>query len=252
MSDIHGAHAGGDSTDVDTVKAETQDVLSTAAEAATDVRQTAMDEASGVAHEATDQLRHLYDQTKSELSDEASKQQVRIASGLQVMSGDLDTMAGSAESGVAKSLVGETAQRVERIASWLGEREPGEVLDEVKAFARRQPGVFIGVSALAGVLAGRLTRALASHDTSHGASRSVDGSSTAGVNRTPVARPSGGTPNLNSPAPTSPPPVPGTPENPAQTPSTLRSGTHAGPVTPSAPATPSTEGGYSDGRPHTL
>ncbi|MBF4577558.1 hypothetical protein [Frondihabitans sp. VKM Ac-2883] len=46
-------------------------------------------------------------------------------------------------------------------ASWLDGRDPGSLVDEVKQFAAQKPGTFIAIAAGAGLLAGRLTKALA-------------------------------------------------------------------------------------------
>jgi len=69
--------------------------------------------------------------------------------------------ASSTDGGVATDLVRQAAHRLSGAASWLGDRDPGTVLDEVKRYARRRPVVFLGVAALAGVVVGRLTRSIA-------------------------------------------------------------------------------------------
>ena len=46
------------------------------------------------------------------------------------------------------------------VASWLENRDPGSLLEEVKSFARQRPGTFLLVAAGAGLLAGRLGRSL--------------------------------------------------------------------------------------------
>lgn len=156
-TDLHDDKSG-----VETVKDEGAAVTDTAVDAAKDVGQRTKDEAASVVNDAKDELQNLYQQTRSELTDEAAKQQDRVATGLQAIGDDLNAMAAhSEENGLARELVRNTSQRVGDAATWLSAREPGDVLHEVKSFARRQPGVFIGAAAIAGVVAGRLTRALA-------------------------------------------------------------------------------------------
>ena len=46
------------------------------------------------------------------------------------------------------------------MASWLENRDPGSLLEEVKSFARQRPGTFLLAAAGAGLLAGRLGRSL--------------------------------------------------------------------------------------------
>ncbi|TLM80215.1 hypothetical protein FDW83_19020, partial [Pseudarthrobacter sp. NamE2] len=48
----------------------------------------------------------------------------------------------------------------ESVASWLENKQPGDLLNEVQRFARNRPGTFLLLAAGAGVLAGRLTRGL--------------------------------------------------------------------------------------------
>lgn len=159
-----GMNPGAGSSRTQDAKEESAAIAHTATDAAKDVGQSAKEEGSAVAAEAKDQFQDLYGQTRDELTDQATKQQERIASGLHAMGNDLGVMARSSEEdGLASELVRETSQRVSQLASWLSDREPGDVLNEVKSYARRQPGMFIGVAAVAGLVAGRLTRALAAN-----------------------------------------------------------------------------------------
>jgi hypothetical protein len=68
----------------------------------------------------------------------------------------------SDQQGIAGDLVSQVAARTSDVASWLDGRDPGSVLTEVRNFARRKPGTFIAVSAVAGLVAGRLVKSLAS------------------------------------------------------------------------------------------
>jgi hypothetical protein len=140
------------------------DVKDTAKAEASRVVETAKEEAGGVAAEAKSQARTLYAQTKGELREQAEKQQQRAAEGLRSASDELRALAsgtGVPSPGLATDLVREASTRVSGIASWLGDRDPESLLAEVKSYARRRPGMFIGIALVAGVVAGRLTRALA-------------------------------------------------------------------------------------------
>ena len=129
------------------------------------VRQAAKTEAQGVKREVGTQARRLMDQVGTEVSDQASEQQKRAASGLRGVGSQLRQMADSSgEQGMAVNLVSQAASRVDTAASWLDEREPGAILDEVKSVARQRPGLFIAIAAGAGIVAGRLTKALMSGD----------------------------------------------------------------------------------------
>ena len=58
------------------------------------------------------------------------------------------------------TLADQAADRVQSVAGWLEQRQPGEVLDEVRDFARRRPGTFLAAAAVVGLIGGRLTRGL--------------------------------------------------------------------------------------------
>jgi len=145
------------------VKDEAGRVAGSAADAGKAVAGTAKEQAKNVADEAKSQAKDLYHQTQRELRDQAAQQQERVASGLHSVGDELQQMAASSEQGgIASDLVRQAADRTHSIAGWLDQRDPGSLLNEVKSYARRNPGTFIAAAAIAGALAGRLTRALAS------------------------------------------------------------------------------------------
>jgi hypothetical protein len=124
---------------------------------------TAKNEAAGVAHEAKRQAKDLFGEARGELFDQAKVQQERVASGLRSAGDELGRMAESAEQpGVAADVVAQLATRAGGVATWLEQRDPGSLLREVKDYARRRPGTFIAIAAAAGIVAGRLTRNVAS------------------------------------------------------------------------------------------
>lgn len=146
----------------ETAKSEAKDVAQTAAHEAGHVVDTAKSEVSAVAGEAKAQVKDLYAQTQGELKEQAAAQQQRVAAGLRSVGDELRTMADTSDSpGVAADLVQQVSTRVSGAASWIGDRDPGSLLSEVTSYARRKPGTFIAVAALAGLVVGRLTRALA-------------------------------------------------------------------------------------------
>jgi hypothetical protein len=64
------------------------------------------------------------------------------------------------QSGVATEVAQQAAERIHGVASWLEQREPADVLQAVRDFARRRPGVFLAGAVAAGLAAGRLTRGM--------------------------------------------------------------------------------------------
>jgi hypothetical protein len=144
-----------------TAKEEAANVASQAASAAQNVAETAKAEAVHVASEMTTNARDLLHQATSELRSQADTQQQKAAAGIRTISSQLHTMAEAPEQqGVAADLIRQAADRSASVATWLENRDPGSLLDEVKSFARQRPGAFLLLAAGAGLLAGRLGRSL--------------------------------------------------------------------------------------------
>jgi ElaB/YqjD/DUF883 family membrane-anchored ribosome-binding protein len=136
-------------------------VANTARDAGKHVAGVAGEQVGQVASEANQQIKQLVTQTRGELTDQAAVQQKRVASGLRSLSKELSSMAdGSEQSGMATELVHQVGARTNAVASWLEDREPGHVVDEVTRFARQRPGAFLAIAAGAGLLVGRLGRGL--------------------------------------------------------------------------------------------
>jgi hypothetical protein len=135
---------------------------------------TVAEEAKHVATQARREARDLMDEGLGQLREQAKDGQQKAAKSLRAVADQLDRMAGKAEEpSVATDVVQEVSERARGVASWLESREPGDLLGEVRGFARRRPGVFLAGAAFAGVLAGRLTRgvvAQAKHDSDTSAS----------------------------------------------------------------------------------
>jgi ElaB/YqjD/DUF883 family membrane-anchored ribosome-binding protein len=142
-------------------KEQAAHVAETAAEAGGKVLGSAKEETGKVASEAKSQAKDLFEQTRTELADQAGTQQKRVASGLHSLSDELSSMAGNSQ-GIAGDLVGQAASRASTVADWLEQRDPGSLVDEVRRFARQKPGTFIAIAAGAGLLVGRLTRSVVS------------------------------------------------------------------------------------------
>ncbi|WP_307030571.1 hypothetical protein [Arthrobacter globiformis] len=145
----------------DVAKDEAANVAGQAAGAAQNVAGTAASEAKNVAYEAKNSAKDLLHQAKSDLTSQAGTQQTKAAEGIRTISSQLRTMADAPDQqGVASDLIRQAADRSESVASWLDNRDPGSLLDEVKSFARQRPGTFLLLAAGAGMLAGRLGRSL--------------------------------------------------------------------------------------------
>ena len=158
--------AAPDST-VDAAKGEAKQVAGTALDAGKDVAQTAKTEAANVAAEAKQQAASLFDTVRTEAGEQASTQQQRVAGALHGLAKELGGMASSSdESGPLTDLAHQASEKGGEIAHWLEDREPGDVVEAVRSYARRRPVTFLALCGVAGVLAGRLTRSAVATRTS--------------------------------------------------------------------------------------
>ncbi len=144
----------------DVAKDEARNVGQTAAQAGSQVASTAADQAREVAHETQRQAQDLLQQGRQQLRQQTVAQQHKAASGLSSLAQELRGLADGSSQGApgpARDLLQQASGYVEQFADRLQSREPADLLDDVRAFARRRPGTFLLGAALAGVLAGRLT-----------------------------------------------------------------------------------------------
>jgi hypothetical protein len=153
------AAVSGDSSTVDVAKEQASSIGQGAAEAGQQVVTTAKEQAQNVIAEAGGEVKDLLGQARTELMEQAGTQQERLATGLRALGDELHSMSQhSGEPGVATNLARQASGRTHDVASWLDSREPGQLVQELRTFARQRPGTFLALAAGAGVLAGRLTR----------------------------------------------------------------------------------------------
>ncbi|CAM3825680.1 hypothetical protein [Nocardioides zeicaulis] len=152
---------------------------------------TAKDEATNVAGTAAEQARSVVGdarrQVTSQLSDQATTQRDNLTQVLRSLGDDLQQMAENGPGqGMANDLAREVSDRARALGSHLEGREPGDLLQDARDFARRRPGTFLLGALAAGVVAGRLFRATA--DGAAAASLDQPATGTTGLS-TPVPAP---------------------------------------------------------------
>jgi hypothetical protein len=164
---------------------EAKSVGQTATQAGNQVASTASDQAREVAQETQRQAKDLLDQGRVQLKEQTVLQQQKAAEGLSSLATELRSLADGTSSGApgpARDLLQQASGMVETFADRLQNREPAELLDEVRNFARRKPGMFLLGAAVAGVVAGRLTSGVkAAHSDSSSGTGSM-GTATTGSN----------------------------------------------------------------------
>jgi hypothetical protein len=140
---------------------EVTNVGHAATQAGSQVVQQAAGQGKQVAAETGRQVRDLGGQASAQVRQQAQAQQKRAADGLRALSTQLQTMASKSEQdGGAKEIVCRASDAAQRAAGWLERREPGELVNEVRDYARQHPGAFLAGATVAGLLVGRLTRGL--------------------------------------------------------------------------------------------
>jgi uncharacterized protein YjbJ (UPF0337 family) len=158
QSDLGTSQAGDDGSSG--AKEQAKQAAGSAVDQSKNVAGTAQEEAARVASEASSQLRGLLQQATSQVEEQSSEQKTRLAQTVRTFAEDLDSMhAEDQSSGLASQVVQEVAEQARSLASRLEDREPRELLEDVRRFARRRPGTFILGALAAGVITGRLTRA---------------------------------------------------------------------------------------------
>lgn len=123
------------------------------------VAEEAKEQARSVADTAVRQTQGVLADLGSDLATEAQSQKLRLVKGLEGISTELDEVALSSP-GRVPALAGEAAARTRSLAHWLEHTEGRDMVRSVEDFGRRRPVMFILGSALAGVVAGRLTRGM--------------------------------------------------------------------------------------------
>lgn len=160
-----------DPSKTDVAKEQAGQVAGTASEKASQVAGAATDKAGQVADtakeqvqevvaEATAQARNIAGELKTQVSEQAGTQRDRLVEQLRSVTDELTQMVsgGGSQSGIASEFASRVADRTNDLAQFLDGREPADILATVQQYARRKPGAFLGGAALAGLLAGRLTR----------------------------------------------------------------------------------------------
>lgn len=148
-------------------------VADTAKAKGSEVAQTAKEQASTVINETKQQASDVLGQVKEQATSQAEAQRDRATESLRSLSDELRTMAEQGgQSGMATTAAQQISQRMDDLAGFLEQREPGDLINEVRTFARRRPGAFLFGAVVAGVVAGRMFKGATADSTSSTSGRS--------------------------------------------------------------------------------
>lgn len=212
-------------TDTSDSKDQAKQAVATAQADGKHLAEEARGEAKSVASDAQAQARDLLDQARSELEGQSRSQLETLVSTLQGFADDLERMARGegAASGIAQDVVREVSDKATALSSQLRGREPGELLDQARGYARQKPGTFLLGALVAGVVAGRVVRG----------AKEAQGRGTGGsAGTTPAAPDATSTAALpltqGTPPPPAPSPMPGNVTGSAPQAGTTQPGTGTG------------------------
>jgi hypothetical protein len=150
---------GSDTSVPESAASEAAEVGKSAAKRTGEVTEVVGEQAKQVVSETGAQARHLFEVGVDQLREQASEGQHKLAGGLRSLADQLRQMTDRTDgSGMAADLIQQVSERTNDAASWLESREPGDLVNEVRRFARQRPGMFLAGAAMAGVVVGRLTR----------------------------------------------------------------------------------------------
>lgn len=197
----------GGSSDSGGAQQHAKHAAQTAADEGAHLADVAKSEAQSVATDAKEQARNLMDDARSQVEEQSRGQLDNLVSTLQAFADDLERMARGegADAGLAQDVVRQVSEKAKDFSSQLRGKEPAEVLDQARDFARRRPGTFLLGALAAGVVAGRVTRGAKDAKSSSSASASTP-ATTEFQAAPPVAPPAG--PPPTAPAYSTPPPAP--------------------------------------------
>lgn len=177
------------STTAAAAKDQAAGVGHSAAQAGSQVASTAKEQGAQVVSEATAQARDLLGEARNQATAQAGVQKDRAISSVHGIADELQALLNGegGQSGLVTELASQASTRLRDIATWAESMEPGDLLHEAKDFARRKPGTFLIGAAIAGLLAGRVTRSTvaAVHESDDGDAVQTDAYALA----TPVAYP---------------------------------------------------------------
>jgi hypothetical protein len=109
------------------------------------------------ARDVRSQAPGLLGQAQGMLNDQARAQQQQLASRLHGFASDFSAKTVNSDNAVVPAdLARRAAGGVHGVANWLEQREPADLVEEARAFARRRPGSTLLAAAMAGMAAGRL------------------------------------------------------------------------------------------------
>lgn len=158
-ADGRGSTGAAEST-ADTVRQEGSAVAHTAAGEAENVAHATRDEGRHLADEAKAEVKHVADDARSQLREQVSEQAQKATDSLRRLGDQVSALAQGRpeDSGPLGRYVQSAADEIQHAAGRMEKRGFEGLMEDTKRFARRRPGAFLGIAAVAGFSIGRLLR----------------------------------------------------------------------------------------------
>ncbi|SHM78289.1 hypothetical protein [Actinacidiphila paucisporea] len=138
-------------------------------EKAADVAGTAKDQAVNTAQEVATQARDLLGELREQLQGQSRAQAQQLAGNVRRLADELHEMSENGKpDSTATAVVRQVADSGRQVASHLENRGPEGVVEDLRDFARRRPGLFLAGAAVAGFAAARLGKGIAAAGSSNG------------------------------------------------------------------------------------
>jgi hypothetical protein len=125
---------------------------------ASDLKDTALEHVGALTDDAKDKATNVAHDVRRELETQGDAQAKRAASALHSVGSQLHDMADSGQPGAVTDVTRQLADKSRQAASRLEEGGVQGVGDDLRRFARRQPGLFLAAAGVAGFVVTRLLR----------------------------------------------------------------------------------------------
>jgi hypothetical protein len=123
-----------------------------------DLASTAASEAGAFAEEVKHQAGSAISNARDQLEQQADAQARRVGSGMKDVRRQLQSVAASTDDGIVSSIAGQLASSLGAIGNRIDDGGVAAIADDVRSFARREPGLFLVGAGALGFFAARLLR----------------------------------------------------------------------------------------------
>jgi hypothetical protein len=172
-------------------------------EKATDVARTAKDQAANTVTEATTEARNLLEELREQVQGQSRAQAQQLAGNVRRLADELREMSDNGKpDSTAAAVVRQVADGGRQAAAHLENRGPEGIVEDLRDFARRKPGLFLAGAAVAGFAAARLGKGISAAGS--GGSSTGTGTTTGTGTSTGVSGSAAGPGAVADPAPAYP------------------------------------------------